>query len=417
MTEFQNQYDRAVELQKAQPQEAIPIFLELINNDRVNDEKVKEQAIYQLGELFALLGRAEDLRSLLRNIRPFFAQIAKAKTAKIVRTLIDLISKIPDTTELQIELCKESIEWTKQEKRTFLRQRIETKLAALYLQTQQYSAGLNLLTNLLREVKRLDDKLLLVEIQLLESQLHFALRNLPKAKAALTSARTSANSIYCPPALQASIDMQAGTLHAEEKDYKTAYSYFIEAFEGYNTLEQPEKAVQNLKYMLLCKIMLNSLEDIQGVVSGKLALKYSGRSLEAMKAIAAAHKDRSLSQFERLKTEYSDQLELDALIRGHLSELYDTLLEQNLIRLIEPFSCVEISHVSKLIDLPVALVERKLSQMILDKKLFGILDQGNNCLIVFEDPLSNKTYPAALQTITEVGRVVDSLYEKARKIH
>lgn len=57
----------------------------------------------------------------------------------------------------------------------------------------------------------------------------------------------------------------------------------------------------------------------------------------------------------------------------HLNDLFKALLEQNLIRVIMPYSKVEINHLAKLISLDAATVEREVSQMILDKKISGAL--------------------------------------------
>ncbi len=51
--------------------------------------------------------------------------------------------------------------------------------------------------------------------------------------------------------------MQAGALNADDKDYKTGYSYFFEAFEGFIQVDENDpRALSSLKYMLLCKIMM-----------------------------------------------------------------------------------------------------------------------------------------------------------------
>ncbi|KAI0244572.1 26S proteasome regulatory subunit rpn6, partial [Massospora cicadina] len=232
-----------------------------------------------------------------------------------------------------------------------------------------------------------------------------------KSRAALTSARTSANAIYCPPLLQGALDMQSGILHAEDKDFKTAFSYFFETFESYSSQDN-SRAVVALKYMLLCKIMIGLTEDVNSIISGKLGMKYAGRDIDAMKRVAEAHRNRSLKEFENVLNEYKAELKKDPIICSHLNALYDTLLEQNLIRVIEPFSRVEITHVAKLVNLPTEDVETKLSQMILDKAFHGVLDQGAGCLIVFDEPQTDKIYDASLETLKNMGNVVESLYQK-----
>lgn len=327
-----------------------------------------------------------------------------------VRQLLDLFHDLPNSLETQISVTKSCIEWAISERRGFLRQNLETRLVTLYMQKQSYYEALTLINNLLKELKRLDDKLVLVEVQLLESRVYHALGNVPKGRAALSSARTSAASVYCPPMLQANLDMQSGMLHAEDKDFNTAFSYFIEAMDGYHSQDEPQKATSALQYMLLCKVMLNLGDDVNNLMTSKQALKYAGKNLDAMKAVARAHTNRSLEEYEQALSDYRYQLGSDRFIATHLRRLYDNMLEQNLIKVIEPFSRVEIDHVAKMVGLDTQQVEQKLSQMILDRVIIGVLDQGAGCLIIFDEPERDQGYDAALDTIDKLSTVVDVLY-------
>ena len=54
--------------------------------------------------------------------------------------------------------------------------------------------------------------------------------------------------------------------------------------------------------------------------------------------------------------------------------------------------------------------------MILDKKLSGILDQGLGALILFDAKPTDLVYQNSLSIIQSVGKVVDNLYVKVKKI-
>ncbi|OAA67194.1 26S proteasome non-ATPase regulatory subunit 11 [Niveomyces insectorum RCEF 264] len=404
----------AKELAGANPAKAASIYKDIIAKPPsvTSDAAIREYetALISLGELYRDQKNTNELVELVTRSRTVLSSFAKAKTAKLVRQLLDLFRDIPNTTDIQIAVTKSCIEWATSERRGFLRQNLETRLVTLYMAKQAYYDALTLINGLLRELKRLDDKLVLVEVQLLESRVYHALGNVSKARAALTSARTSAASVYTPPLLQANLDMQSGMLHAEDKDFNTAYSYFIEALDGYHTQDEPAKATAALQYMLLCKIMLNLVDDVNQLMASKQAAKYAGQSLEAMKAVARAHAHRSLEEYERALAAYRYELGSDAFVRNHLRRLYDAMLEQNLIKVIEPFSRVEIDHIAHMVGLDTQQVERKLSQMILDKVIIGVLDQGAGCLIIYDETERDAGYDAALATIDKLSNVVDVLY-------
>ena len=85
------------------------------------------------------------------------------------------------------------------------------------------------------------------------------------------------------------------------------------------------------------------------------------------------------------------------VIRRHFNFLYNNLLEDNLKKIILPYSEVQIDYVADQIALPVERVLMKLSEMILDEKIKGTLDQGRNCLIVFEDEEPTEMFDHAMK--------------------
>ncbi|PPQ86080.1 hypothetical protein CVT25_003202 [Psilocybe cyanescens] len=98
--------------------------------------------------------------------------------------------------------------------------------------------------------------------------------------------------------------------------------------------------------------------------------------------------------------------------------IYDALFEGNLKKIVELYLVVEVAYVAEL------------STMILDKVLYGVLDQGRGCLVIYDEPKADisllffllllplllhfflNTCGAAIETLEQISKVVESLYAK-----
>ena len=103
----------------ASGKEAAALY-EAVFHDEDAGLKDREQSILALAGLYAELGQADQLAALLEKAKPLFLEIPKARTAKIVRTLIDYVAAVEgDTLVLQEKLCVDCIDWANAEKRRY----------------------------------------------------------------------------------------------------------------------------------------------------------------------------------------------------------------------------------------------------------------------------------------------------------
>ncbi|KAF8957703.1 hypothetical protein BDZ97DRAFT_1924318 [Flammula alnicola] len=320
-------------------------------NDHVQGLHDQEVALLKLGELYRDQKNAQGLADVITQSRAFISSTAKAKTAKLIRTLLDYFNSIPGSQNVQMKTPTDNIGWAKSEKRIFLKHSLETWLTTGNPTIQTCS---NPHQSLLTKLKRLDDKIILTEVHLLESRVYRGIGSLAKAEPSPLQ-----EMLLIPSTARLS-----SILHAEDKDYTTAYSYFFEAFENLSA-QGEESALGALKYMLLCKVMLNLPEDVDSLLTIRLALKYANM------------RDKALRDYKEV---------------------------------------VEIAYVAETVGQERQAVEAKLSQMILDKVFYGVLNQGRGCLIVYDQPEADNTYGAAIKTLAQVRKVVESLYAKTVRI-
>ncbi|KAM0686150.1 26S proteasome regulatory subunit rpn6 [Conglomerata obtusa] len=344
----------------------------------------------------------------LKDLPTLWKDISMARTTKIIRQLI--ANKHENNEKLNMIDALKTLYCDKK----LIQLELQAKQIEILLQQKEYQECLQSITTLVKELKKHDDKINLIKLYVCESIAFYELQNNNRARSSLTTARAMAVSTFCPNIVQAQIDMLSGMYICDEKNYETAYGYFLEALDGY-ILEKSEESCKVIKYLVMCKIVgekynevvvnLNKFEE--RLINTNFSTT-SDRVMQLLLSVNNCCAERDLNGYNRILSENINFVN-DSFIVKHLEFLYERLLESNIKKIVEPYKNIKLEYISKMIDLNENVVEDVLRKMILDDKIFGIIDHVGKCLILFENKNKKETECNYAELINEYTDLVQKI--------
>jgi len=362
----------------------------------------------------------ESIEKFFTSSIPILSDLPKAKAAKVVRSWVDEIATVNTegslARDVQLALCKTVVKWAESEKRSFLKHRVQVKLGWIYLEGKKLTEGMEAIEKLSYEVKKLEEKVLLVEIYLIQSKMFFEIKNVPRAKAALTACRANANSVHISALLQAMIEFTGAELAAAEKEYNVAHSYFQEAYDGFVAVKNCDKEVAlSAACMFLMKLMDLKSDEFDQMSKSKTFLELTSTvELSSVLLLGEPIKNKDLKKFLELR-ESNEFLRTNPIMSQHLVDLEELLLGEVIVKLLGAYSRCEISYVSETLNLEHEVVHRKLINLILDGKLNASLAEDEGVITIEEPERPPKAMQDALETIKNLAEACDVIELIAQK--
>ncbi|KAL0266181.1 UNVERIFIED_CONTAM: hypothetical protein PYX00_011898 [Menopon gallinae] len=321
--------------------------------------------------------------SLVVNMQSLWSDVTTVRITKIVKKILKALPS--DKAQEVLGLVSELIAWADKENKKILKLDLECKRINALLNIGRHTECLESTRRVMKDLKRFDDKENQIRLYICESRAFYDLQDIAKSRSSLTSARILAVSAYCPYELQAQIDLLCGMLICEEKQYSTAYSYFVEAIDSFKLAKEPEGALLTGRYLLLSKIIDKRWQDISNLMKSKIFIPFLNDAfIQLLLKVEVSCRNRDLRAYHMLLDENKDIINTDKFIKSHLYFLYGVLFESNILKIIEPYSNIKISTISDALGFSRHDVEDTIRKMILERKINGTIDNVNGCIFLFD---------------------------------
>ncbi|KAF9361367.1 hypothetical protein BGX26_003879 [Mortierella sp. AD094] len=379
--DLENKYYNAKGHKEDEPETALVEFQGVVDAETEKGDW-GFKALKQMVKLSFKMENYDKTLEYYEQLLPYTkAAVTRNYSEKSINNILDFISSSSDMAFME-KFYQTTLNALKDANNERLLVKTNLKLAKLWLDRKEYAR----LSKILRQLHAscqaddgTDDQRKgthLLEIFALEIQMYTATKNSKKLKA-LYQQCLSVKSAIPHPRIMGVIRECGGKMHMSEKEWDQAQTDFFESFRNYDEAGSFQR-IQVLKYLVLANMLTES--QINPFDSQETKPYKKDPQIVAMTDLVSAYQRRDIREFEKILRDNRATIMDDPFIRAYIDDVLKNIRTQVLIRLIKPYTRIEIPFISRQLNIPAQDVEDLLVGLILDKKIAGHIDQVNQRL-------------------------------------
>jgi len=380
--DLENQYYNSKSLKENNPKGALESFQRVLDLENGEKGEWGFKALKQMIKINFRLQNYEEMMSRYKQLLTYIkSAVTRNHSEKSINSILDYIS-----TSKQMELLQNFYETTlealKDAKNERLWFKTMTKLGKLYFDREEFNKLARILKQLRQSCQTVDGEddlkkgTQLLEVYALEIQMYTAQKNNKKLKA-LYDQSLHIKSAIPHPLILGVIRECGGKMHLREGEFEKAHTDFFEAFKNYDESGSPRRTTC-LKYLVLANMLMKS--GINPFDSQEAKPYKNDVEILAMTNLVTAYQNNDINEFEKILKQNRQTIMEDTFIREHIEDLLRNIRTQVLIKLIKPYTRINIKFISGELNIDPTDVESLLVSCILDSTINGRIDQVSGVL-------------------------------------
>jgi len=193
-----------------------------------------------------------------------------------------------------------------------------------------------------------------------------------------------------------------GKMHLREGEFEKAHTDFFEAFKNYDESGSPRRTTC-LKYLVLANMLMKS--GINPFDSQEAKPYKNDVEILAMTNLVTAYQNNDINEFEKILKINRQTIMEDTFIREHIEDLLRNIRTQVLIKLIKPYTRINIKFISGELNIDPTDVESLLVSCILDSTINGRIDQVTGVLELDKNNEDTARYTALDKWNTQLNNL------------